>query len=198
MGRYFEGSGDDDDVDPEAPTRRVRSASGQSGRGPADDLSDMTRGRRSSRVGGDEEDDGSPATTRFSRRRPGDEELEDEEEERPLPCGWLVIVSGPGTGHVASIENGMNIVGRGREAQIRIDFGDTGISREDHVRFSYDDSSREFHVIPGKGPITRLRGELVKEPRLLSRGDLVTIGGTQLRFVPFCDESFDWAEILAG
>lgn len=114
-------------------------------------------------------------------------------EARPLPVGWLVVVKGPGEGHAATIQAGNNSIGRSPDSDIVLDFGDRQIAREKHVRVIYNRVARTFHLAPGEGPETWLKGELIMQPEKLERGDLVTVGGTVLRFAPFCDETFDWS-----
>ncbi len=115
-----------------------------------------------------------------------------------LPAGWLVVVEGPGVGHVATIQTGTNVLGRGPTSHIVLDLGDDQIAREDHVRLVYNRLARTFHVAPGRGPETWLKGSLVMQAERLERGDLVTVGATVLRFVPFCDDSFDWTSENPG
>ncbi|MEI9926527.1 MAG: FHA domain-containing protein [Sphingomonas sp.] len=129
------------------------------------------------------------------RPRPRASGEEGDEAELPLPVGWLVVVSGPGKGSVATLETGVNILGRSPESQVPLDFGDRHISRDDHMRISYNRKTRRFRVLPGKGTETWVRGdELVDEPRDLAHGEQITIGDTVLRFVAFCDDTFDWLE----
>lgn len=201
MGRIV--GGKDGDVDPDAPTERItrgrRWTGGAANR--TDESPDATgrfgRGEasRDKAQGHDDEE----KTQRFGRQRGPQQTVDERPDEEMdelgvLPVGFLVVVDGPGLGHVAILQTGVNILGRSPDEQIPLDFGDQQISREDHVRFSYNRKTRLFRILPGKGPETWLKDELVDEGRTLQRGDLITVGATVLRFVPFCDEDFDWSE----
>jgi hypothetical protein len=184
-------------VDPDGPTKNPKLDIHRGRQSTArDEDPEATVGglrERLSAVGSDED-----KTWRPGRARPGagkDEGAEPDDADVPLPVGWLVVVEGPGVGNVAILETGVNILGRSAESQVPLDFGDRHISREDHVRVSYNRKTRRFRIVPGKGTETWIRGnELVDEARDLAHGDLITIGTTVLRFIPFCDERFDWLE----
>jgi hypothetical protein len=193
MGKMIDDD-DEDGVDPFGPT--VRRPGGRAARHDSD-FPDATVGRNRrtglarSRLAAEGDE-----TTRFTKRPGTTDDEEAWKQERPLPAGWLVVIAGPGLGHAVPIQAGMNRLGRDPDEQMALPFGDTGISRKDHARFSYDDVSRTFHVMPGMGPVTRLRHELVKEAAALAHGDRITVGGTVLRFMPFCDADFDWVDAL--
>lgn len=139
---------------------------------------------------------------------PGDEDDDDEKTYRPrpkwveaadnaadvLPAGWLVVIDGPGIGSTLTIQAHNNVCGRSSKNDIRVDFGDNEISRQDHVRFAYNPVKRQFRILPGQGRITLHKGEPLEMPQTLERGDVVQIGRTKLRFAPFCDADFDWDE----
>lgn len=132
-----------------------------------------------------------------SVERPVDARIRSVESQRApsLPVvGWLVIVDGPGRGTDHILSFGRNSVGRGRDARLRIDFGDTEISRTDHAVVTYDGKSNRFYLQGGTGTnLTYLDGQPVYEPTALPSGGEFIIGQTTLRFVPLCDESFNWS-----
>lgn len=106
--------------------------------------------------------------------------------------GWLVVVNGPGKGSAVQIGNGRNTIGR-EESRIRLDFGDPQISRIDHAVISYDHVANRFHIQQGEGVnLVYLEGSPVLTPRILENGSTISIGGTTLRFVAFCDDKFRW------
>jgi hypothetical protein len=96
--------------------------------------------------------------------------------------GWLVVMAGPGRGNSVKLGYGQNSVGRDREERVRVDFGDGSISRKYILRAG--DSAN----------LTYLNGELVSETMPLTGGNLIEIGKTTLRFVPFCGADFDWQD----
>lgn len=107
--------------------------------------------------------------------------------------GWLVIIGGSGQGEVLKLGYGRNTVGRGDTARVRVDFGDTDISRNNHCIIDYEPREREFSIQHGDGVnFTYLAGKALHERQALSPGDTIEIGSTVLRFVPFCTAEWDW------
>lgn len=125
------------------------------------------------------------ARTRFVRE--GDVDTE------PPVAGWIVVVKGPGRGGFRPVYVGMNSVGRAPGQRIPVDFGDEGISREEHAFIAYDDETRSFYLQHGgKSNLVRLGGKPVLQPTELKPGDTFRIGNTTFRFVAFCGPDFDW------
>ncbi len=111
------------------------------------------------------------------------------------PVGWLVIIRGPGKGRALTLGNGMNAIGRGANARLRVDFGDDGISRENHARIAYDPRRRCFLLSHGEGVnLTYLDGEVVMQTQPIESGAEIRIGDTVMRFQAFCSEQFDWPD----
>lgn len=110
--------------------------------------------------------------------------------------GWIVVVDGPGRGGFAPIGVGRNSVGRAATERVTLNFGDEGISREGHMFVTYDHRGRQFFVQPGlQGTnLTYLDDEALNETRPLESGQTLTLSETIVRFVAFCDESFDWSD----
>ena len=112
------------------------------------------------------------------------------------PVGWLVVVRGPGKGQVLTLGNGMNIIGRGPDARVRIDFGDATIARTNHARLVYEPRQRHYLLNHGDGTnLTYLNGEVVIESTAVESGAMIEIGETTLRFLAFCSADFDWLDI---
>lgn len=111
--------------------------------------------------------------------------------------GWLVIVAGPGLGAFRPIYEGNNAVGRSSSQRIPIDFGDDTISSEEQAFIRYDSADRTFLLVPNlaKTNIVALNDRKPTGAVELSAMDLITMGRTQLVFVPFCGEEFDWTEL---
>jgi len=178
------GDDPDEDHDPLGPTfsRKKRKAGNGPSPGGAGESDDV------------DADEGDPETVRPGRprRATGAETAGEALPDGPLPVGWLVVVDGPGVGHVVTLLTGTMTIGRGGKSTAKLDLGDPGISREDHARLDYDTDTRTFHIMPGRGPETRLDGKKVLSPEKLTRGALVKLGATTLRFAPFCDATFDW------
>ena len=110
--------------------------------------------------------------------------------------GWLVVVAGPGQGQVCKLGYGTNSLGRGENARARLDYGDEGISRENHAALTYDSRGRKFYLQHGGGVnLTYLGDTPVLTPTSLEPMQDICIGDTTLRFVPFCGPDFDWQDL---
>jgi len=114
--------------------------------------------------------------------------------------GWLVVVGGPGLGACRPIYEGNNSIGRAPSQRIPLDFGDDGISSEEQAYIRYDAADRTFLLVPNmaKTNIVALNDKKPTVAVPLAAMDLVTVGRTQLCFVPFCGPEFDWAELTYG
>lgn len=112
-----------------------------------------------------------------------------------FPCGWLVIVGGPGRGASFALHPGMSQIGRSADQTIALDFGDRAVSRERHAVVAYDPELGKFFVgHGGKSNIIRLNDRPVLSTEEMNHGDTLSIGETKLRFAAFCDQSFSWSE----
>lgn len=111
--------------------------------------------------------------------------------------GWLVIVGGPGLGAFRPIFEGNNTLGRAPSQRIPVDFGDDTISSEEQAYIRYDSADRTFLLVPNlaKTNVVAVNDRKPTGAVELSAMDLITMGRTQLVFVPFCGADFDWAEL---
>lgn len=111
--------------------------------------------------------------------------------------GWLVVVGGPGLGSYRPIFEGNNALGRASNQRIPIDFGDDAISSEEQAFIRYDGADRTFLFVPNlsKTNVVSLNDKRPTGAVPLSAMDVITVGRTQLVFVPFCGAEFDWADI---
>lgn len=111
--------------------------------------------------------------------------------------GWLVVVGGPGLGAFRPVFEGNNAIGRSKEQRIPIDFGDTTISSEEQAYIRYDSMDRSFLFVPNlsKTNIVAINDKKPTGAVKLELMDVITMGRTQLAFVPFCSEEFDWSEL---
>ncbi len=153
-----------------------------------------------------------PPTTRVVRGGPPKVEITDsprtqlvrgkvqvkrgEFEQDPV-VGWLVVVGGPGLGSFRPIFEGNNTIGRSSSQRIPLDFGDDAISSEEQAYLRYDSSARSFLFVPNlaKTNIVSINDKRPTGAVELNQMDVITIGRTQLVFVPFCGSEFDWAEL---
>lgn len=110
-----------------------------------------------------------------------------------LPVGWIVVVEGPGAGTAFTLFEGVSQIGRGEDQAIRLDFGDTSISRSNHAAVAYDPEQQAFYLgHGGKANLVRLNGKPVLSTEMLGSGDHIRIGETVLRFVGLCGPDFNW------
>ncbi len=111
--------------------------------------------------------------------------------------GWLVVVGGPGLGAFRPIFEGNNTLGRSKSQRISIDFGDDAISSEEQAYIRYDSTDRSFLFVPNlaKTNVVSVNDKRPTGAVELAHMDVITVGRTQLVFVPFCGMDFDWAEL---
>jgi hypothetical protein len=137
-----------------------------------------------------------------------DEEAGDDEEKTVfLPAGvgsevekgfdpavaWLVVIKGPGRGEYCPVFYGQNSIGRGENQRIRLNFGDTRITRDSHAFLIYDDMARKFFLRDnGKANLLRLNEAPVMVPTEVKDRDQISLGETVLLFVALCGQEFDW------
>jgi hypothetical protein len=111
--------------------------------------------------------------------------------------GWLVIVGGPGIGAFRPIFEGNNTVGRSASNRVPVDFGDDTISGEEQAYVRYDSADRSFLLVPNlsKTNVVSINDKRPTSAVPLQAMDVITMGRTQLVFVPFCGPEFDWGEL---
>lgn len=111
--------------------------------------------------------------------------------------GWLVVIGGPGLGAFRPIFEGNNSIGRTSTQRIPLDFGDETISGEEQAYLRYDSADRKFLFVPNlaKTNVVQVNDKKPTGAVELQAMDVITMGRTQLVFVPFCGEAFDWSEL---
>ena len=110
---------------------------------------------------------------------------------------WLVVIGGPGLGAFRPVFEGNNTIGRSAGQRIPINFGDDTISGEEQAYLRYDSVDRQFLFVPNlaKTNVVHVNDLKPTSAVRLSAMDVITIGKTQLVFVPFCGPEFDWSEL---
>ncbi len=111
--------------------------------------------------------------------------------------GFLVIVGGPGLGAHRPVFEGNNTVGRSASNRIALDFGDEAISHEEQAYIRYDSADRSFLFVPNlaKTNVVSVNDKRPAGAVPLKAMDVITLGRTQVAFLPFCGTEFDWSEI---
>lgn len=107
--------------------------------------------------------------------------------------GWLVCVSGVHCGQDFRIKSGRNFVGRSGAMDVCLS-GDMGVSRDRHLIVTYDPKGTLFFVQPGdtSSALSYLNDKPLLEATELHQGDRLTVGESELMFVPFCGSIFTW------
>lgn len=141
--------------------------------------------------------DAAPAAEPRTQLVRGQPPLERGEFKSDPVVGWLVIVGGQGIGAFRPVFEGNNTIGRSPENRIPIDFGDDAISGHEQAYIRYDSTDRTFLFVPNLAK-TNVASVNDKRPTAavpLRAMDVITMGRTQLVFVPFCGPEFDWGEL---
>lgn len=189
----------DGEVPPPLPTRAADAArEARGGRpnvppvrpGAGDDIEPTTHVVRDAAISGEAD----PAQTQLVR---GKQKVERGGFQQDPVVGWLVIIGGPGLGSFRPIFEGNNTVGRGPNNRIAIDFGDEAISNEEQAYIRYDSADRSFLLVPNlsKTNVVSVNDKRPTSAVSLVAMDLITMGRTQLVFVPFCGSDFDWSDL---
>lgn len=105
--------------------------------------------------------------------------------------GWLVCQRGNEKGKDFRLHTGKNFVGRSTSMDVVL-VDDKTISRERHCSVIYEPKKNKFYVSGEKGNLIYLNGEPISEPKEIRKGDRMTVGETELLFVPYCEESRKW------
>lgn len=106
--------------------------------------------------------------------------------------GWLVCIQGASRGTDFRIHNQYNYIGRAKHMHICIPT-DPLICAEKAAVLAYDNTEKTFLFSPGSGnTLVRVNGSLILSAVVLKAYDVLTIGNTQLLFIPLCGDHFDW------
>ena len=106
--------------------------------------------------------------------------------------GWLVLVEGEQKGRDFRLIPEINTIGRGSQNTINIDNGDNEIAREKHCLIEYDIKSGEFILERGSKSTYHNDKGVRGDGKVLELGDIIEIGSTKLKFIPFCNNEFCW------
>ena len=106
--------------------------------------------------------------------------------------GWLVCLNNEYKGLDYKIHGDNNYIGFHENMDIYIK-GDNTISKERFAIISYDYRDNIFYFSPREGrEIIRVNEKAVFTTVELKAYDIITIGKTELLFVPLCGERFRW------
>lgn len=106
-------------------------------------------------------------------------------------AGWLVCVNGSDKGKSFTIEIGRNICGSNAANDIVI--SDADVISNMHCSIIYEPKQNKFYITPDKGAVFH-NGKFINKPVTLKNDDRITLGATELVFVPFCNKNRSWNE----
>lgn len=110
-----------------------------------------------------------------------------------VSAAWLCVVSDHQFGRSFTVSLGRNRIGRGDGNHIRMDIGDSMISKRDHASIVADPKTRTFHIVPGESAnLAYLNEQPVLQPQQLSDRDRIQIGMTEFIFVQYFGNYVDW------
>lgn len=106
--------------------------------------------------------------------------------------GWLVAVKGPHKGKDFRLQTGRNFIGRDDMMDVCLRY-DNAVSRNKHAVLLYEPKGCTFFITPGEShELAYLNGEVLLDAKPLKSGDILTLGRSDLMFVPFCRPDFNW------
>lgn len=106
--------------------------------------------------------------------------------------GWVVCIEGPSKGADYRIKPERNFIGRNSDMDIALT-KDQSVSGRNHAIISYNPKNGVFRLVPGDGHgLTYLNNDEIFSATEIKHGDIIELGATKLRFIPFCDGGFTW------
>ena len=109
--------------------------------------------------------------------------------------GWLVAISGKHLGQDFKLKAGRNFIGRADDMDVALT-DDNSISRDRHAIILYEPKSNVFLVQPGEAKqLFYLNEKVVLEATKISAYDVISLGETNLLFIPCCSSKFNWESI---
>lgn len=117
----------------------------------------------------------------------------EEQQKARAVVGWLICVKGACKGQDYRLHDGWNYIGRASDLDVSID--DPKISRR-MVKIAYESRSRTFVLAPCEDTkdIAYCCDKPLYSTHELSAYDRISVGDTDLMFLPLCGENFVWEE----
>ena len=118
----------------------------------------------------------------------------EEKQEVRAVVGWLVCIKGVNKGQDFRLHDGWNYIGRSNDCDVFVD--DPKVSRQRTVKIAYESRSRTFAVAPCEDTkdIAYCCDKPLYSTREMTVNDVISIGESELMFVPLCGEKFVWEE----
>lgn len=114
--------------------------------------------------------------------------------------GWVVAILGPLKGKSFPLHMGQNHLGNEIRNDIIISKSiDDGISTFNHINIEYDHIENAYYVSRGNEghSLAYINGKRLSggQEKQLKHGDSIKLSKkTTIRFIPFCDSTFNWEE----
>lgn len=105
--------------------------------------------------------------------------------------GWLICMNGTERGRDYRLHAGKNFIGRSTSMDVLL-AEDKTIARDKHCSVIYDPKGNEFYISGEGGNMVYLNGQMLDSSTPLKEGDQITVGKTDLMFIPFCREDRTW------
>ena len=109
--------------------------------------------------------------------------------------GWLVSIKGSNFGTDFRLKAGRNFIGRNPDMDVALT-EDSSISRDKHAIILYEPKANIFLVQPGEAKeLFYLNDKVVLTATEIKAYDVISLGDTQLLFIPCCSEKFHWDNV---
>lgn len=108
--------------------------------------------------------------------------------------GFLVCTKGEYFGDSFSLKSGRNFIGRAATMDVVLDM-DAAVSRERHAIIVYEPRSRVFYAQNGDSHgMFYVNDKVVLSNEVLKVYDKISLGNTELMFIPCCGPEFCWED----
>ena len=106
--------------------------------------------------------------------------------------GWLVCINGADRGEDYRIRAKNNRIGSDVNSDICLAKNES-VKGSDFATIAYYTKKNVYYFIPGddSGSIM-INEEIVEIPLVLNNGDIIKMGGSEYKFIPLCNEDFQW------
>lgn len=115
--------------------------------------------------------------------------------EKPVDpvVGFLICVKGENFGQAFNLKEGRNFIGR--DSDMDVILGDSTVSRNKHAIVVYEPKQKMFLATPGDSrSLFYVNDDVVLAMTKLKAYDRLSIGNSELLFLPFCGENFCWED----
>ena len=107
-------------------------------------------------------------------------------------CGWLVCSKGEDKGEDYRIRSKNNRIGGVPNADIYL-ANNSLVKGDNYATLAYYIKKNTFYLIPGDSADSIcINGENIEIPTILNSGDIISMGDSEYKFIPLCDDDFRW------